>query len=51
MKVEVTNASLLSEGPFDTSESQYYLYRLQDKIIYISNKTMSTFSKSYRYFR
>ena len=46
MKVEVNNASLISEGPFDTTESRDYLNRLQDAIIYISNKTMSTFSKS-----
>ena len=51
MKIEVTNASLLSEGLLDATESQDYLYRLQDIIIYISNKSKSTFSKSYRYFR
>ena len=51
MKVGVTNASLLSESLLDATESQGYSYRLQDIIIYILNKTMSTFSKSYRYFR
>ena len=38
MKVEVTSASLLSECPFDATELQDYLYRLQDIIIYITTK-------------